>query len=122
MTDRDLIDRAVEAASRASEPSSWAKVDKWIADDDWNGGAALNLRHALLKQQRAAIIAFCQQMAERAPEAIIRYAGDAFLNQAIAHQAGDLANVNEPLSRMSRAMFEKAAALLSAEGDDTSTR
>jgi Lar family restriction alleviation protein len=47
-------------------------------------------------------------------EAMVRAMGDAFLDAAIGHEAGDLANVNAPFRRFYRAML--AAAPQSTEG------
>lgn len=45
---------------------------------------------------------------EEPTEAMVRAMGDAFLDAAIGHEAGDLANVNAPFRRFYRAMLAKA--------------
>jgi hypothetical protein len=46
----------VEAWSRSCLPLIWRRIDEHKADDDWNGGAALNLRRAILREDKQAII------------------------------------------------------------------
>lgn len=58
----DPSDEFVERWSRAIAPSAWKKIDDNIADDDWNGGAALNLRRAILRDNRAALIALSDHL------------------------------------------------------------
>lgn len=47
----------IEAISRRAFPATWAKIDANIADDDWNGGAALNLRDVAMRDVRSVLAA-----------------------------------------------------------------
>lgn len=43
----------VERVSRAAFPDIWKRIDANVADDDWNGGTALNLRSQMLESAAA---------------------------------------------------------------------
>ncbi len=45
----------VEAWSRATASRIWRRIDEHKTDDDWHGGAALNLQKAILAEDREAI-------------------------------------------------------------------
>lgn len=66
----------IERCARANEPSLWEKIDQWIADDDWNGGIALNAQAASLDRARRRLAEF--MVAIREPTAVMtRHASDA---------------------------------------------
>lgn len=61
---REPSDEIVKKFSRLHHPGAWAKIDKNIDDDDWNGGTALNLGHALLRDAPAALLAAASALAD----------------------------------------------------------
>jgi hypothetical protein len=54
---REPSDEFVETFSRKHHQGAWKRVDDNIIDDDWNGGAALNMRSAMLRDAKIALVA-----------------------------------------------------------------
>lgn len=63
----------VEAWSRSCSPLIWRRIDEHKDDNDWNGGAALNLRREILREDKAAItkLALAIEMTEVMDEPLI---------------------------------------------------
>lgn len=55
----------VELVARNFEPSLWDKIDKWIADDDWNGATALNAQAQSINRARVALNALVSTLGRK---------------------------------------------------------
>lgn len=60
----------LEARSRLRHPQTWAKIDAWMGDDDWNGGTAASLRAILLREE-ASVVEVRETARELQPQAML---------------------------------------------------